>query len=86
MAFRKVSFYYYPSVRYYNLYNKWIEDNHVGEYLDLSNPMYTPGRHQLGQCISHDFKHPEEFVQGIINNTGKINSFFITDDQNKTIL
>lgn len=68
------------------LYNKWIEDNHVGEYLDLNNPMYTPGRHQLGQCISHNFKHPEEFVQGIINNTGKINSFFITDDQNKTIL
>jgi len=68
------------------LYNKWIEDNYVNEYLDLSDPKYTPGRHQLGQCISHNFTHPEEFVQEIIVNTAKINSFFITDDENKTIL
>ena len=68
------------------LYNKWIEDNYVGEYLDLSTPMYTPGRHQLGHCISHNFTHPEEFVQNIIIDTAKINSFFITDDENKTIL
>lgn len=68
------------------LYNKWIDDNNVGDYLDLRNPIYTPGRHQLGHCISHNFKHPEEFVQAIIKTTPKINSFFITDDQNKTIL
>lgn len=68
------------------LYDLWIDSNNVRDYLDLSNPIYTPGRHQLGQCISHDFKHPEEFVQAIIKHTPKINSFFITDDENKTIL
>jgi|TARA_R110001592_G_scaffold132997_3_gene347971 hypothetical protein len=68
------------------LYNAWINENKVGDYLELANPMYTPGRHQLGECISHSFVHPEEFVQTIIKQTPKINSFFITDDNNKTIL
>ena len=68
------------------LYNDWIETNNVGNYLDLELKKYTPGRHQLGNCISHDFKTPGEFVDAIIKQTPKINSFFITDDQNKTIL
>ena len=68
------------------LYNDWIEENKVADYLDLSQPKFNPGRHQLGHCISHDFSHPEEFVDTIISETPKINSFFITDDENKTIL
>jgi len=68
------------------LYNDWIEQNNVADYLDLSQPKFNPGRHQLGHCISHDFSHPEEFVDTIISETPKINSFFITDDENKTIL
>jgi len=68
------------------LYNDWIEENNVADYLDLSQPKFNPGRHQLGHCISHDFSHPEEFVDTIISQTPKINSFFITDDDNQNIL
>jgi hypothetical protein len=68
------------------LYNDWIEQNNVANYLDLSQPKFNPGRHQLGHCISHDFSHPEEFVDTIISQTPKINSFFITDDSNQSIL
>lgn len=68
------------------LYNDWIEQNNVADYLDLSQPKFNPGRHQLGHCISHDFSHPEEFVDTIISQTPKINSFFITDDDNQSIL
>ena len=68
------------------LYNGWIEENNVADYLDLSQPKFNPGRHQLGHCISHDFSHPEEFVDKIISQTPKINSFFITDDDNQSIL
>ena len=68
------------------LYNDWIEENNVADYLDLSQPKFNPGRHQLGHCISHDFSHPEEFVDAVISKTPKINSFFITDDDNQNIL
>lgn len=69
-----------------DLYDRWITENNVSEYLDLNKDMYRPGRHQLGTCISHSFKSPTEFVDEIISTTPKINSFFITDDNNKTIL
>ena len=68
------------------LYNDWIEENNVADYLDLSQPKFNPGRHQLGHCISHNFSHPEEFVDTVISQTPKINSFFITDDSNQSIL
>lgn len=68
------------------LYNGWIEEHNVADYLDLTQSKFAPGRHQLGHCISHNFSHPEEFVDTIISETPKINSFFITDDDNQSIL
>jgi hypothetical protein len=69
-----------------DLYDRWITANNVRDYLDLDKDMFRPGRHQLGNCISHNFKNPTQFAENIIATTPKINSFFITDDNNQTIL
>ena len=66
--------------------NKWLEDNNVGDYINLSDPQYTPGRHILGECISHDINDPNDFIEQIINSTPKILATVLTDDENKTIL
>lgn len=68
------------------IYNKWLVDNKIGDYLDLANPKYTPGRHQLGECISHNFTCSGDFIDQIIDKTPKIHAFFITDEQNNSIL
>lgn len=67
-------------------YNKWIEDNNVGDYIDLNDPQYTPGRHILGECISHDIDTPNDFIEQIINGTPKILGTILTDDNDKTLL
>jgi len=67
-------------------YLKWIEDNNVGDYIDLEDPKYTPGRHMLGQCINIDIDNPEDFIKNIIEKTPKIAGIILTDDDNKTIL
>ena len=69
-----------------NLYNAWLEENNIADYLDLSEAKYTPGRHQLGECISHNFKKPRNFIDEIINRTPRIVGFFITDENNNSIL
>ena len=93
--------YYYPWVSYGwmhfensihhrnntdNVYNNWIKDNQVGRYIDLEDPKYTPGRHMLGQCISHDIDNAEDFRKTIIESTPMIAGICITDDTNKDIL
>ena len=67
-------------------YNKWIEENEVAKYLDLNDAKYTPGRHMLGHCISHDFDNPKEFMDTIIKDTPKVYGVILTDDDNKSIL
>ena len=67
-------------------YSKWLEDNNVGDYIDLSDPQYTPGRHILGECVSHNINDPSDFIDQIINSTPKILATVLTDDENKTIL
>ena len=67
-------------------YKNWIESNNVGSYIDLTDPKYTPGRHILGQCISHDFDNAEEFRSNIIALTPCIAGICITDDNNKDII
>lgn len=68
------------------LYDQFIQENNIGDHLDLSDPKYTPGRHQLGECISHNFKKPANFITEIIEKTPKIVAFFITDENNNSIL
>jgi hypothetical protein len=68
------------------IYNKWLEENKIGDYLDLSDPKYTPGRHQLGECISHNFTCGKDFIDQVITDTPRIYGFFITDENNKSIL
>ena len=67
-------------------YAEFIEDNNVADYIDLNNPIYTPGRHIIGECISHDFNNPSEFIDNIIATTPKVIGICITDDDNKSIL
>jgi hypothetical protein len=62
------------------LYWDWLKDNNVNEYYDLTHPKFTPGRHQLGKCISHNFTGPGDFVEQIINKTPKIKYFCITEE------
>jgi len=68
------------------IYNKWLVDKKIGDYLDLSDPKYTPGRHQLGECISHNFTCGKDFIDQIITPTPKIYGFFITDENDQSIL
>lgn len=67
-------------------YKEWIENNNVGRYIDLEDPIYTPGRHMLGQCISHSFNDAEEFSNYIVSSTPMIKGICLTDDNNKDIL
>lgn len=69
-----------------NTYRDWIENNNVGAYIDLDDPRYTPGRHMLGQCISHSFNDAEEFRNAVIASTPVIAGICLTDDSNKDIL
>ena len=68
------------------LYNAWIDEYKIADYLDLTDPKYTPGRHQLGDCISHNFTNASQFIDEIISKTPKIHAFFITDENNISIL
>ena len=61
-------------------YWDWLKDNNVSDYYDLSDPKFTPGRHQLGECISHNFTGPADFVDQIIKQTPKIKYFCITEE------
>ena len=67
-------------------YNEWIEQNNVGQYIDLEDPKYTPGRHMLGHCISHNFDNADDFRNNIIARSPKIAGICLTDDSNKDIL
>ena len=69
-----------------DVYSNWIKDNDVGKYIDLEDPKFTPGRHMLGQCISHDIDNAEDFRKTIIEQTPVIAGICITDDSNKDIL
>lgn len=69
-----------------NVYYKWLKDNQVEKYLDLSDPKYTPGRHILGQCISHDIENAEQFHRELLKTGTRILGVCITDDGNKDIL
>lgn len=62
------------------IFKEWCHKNNVGEYYDLSEPRFNPGRHQLGECVSHSFTGPEDFVKQIINKTPKIKYFCITEE------
>ena len=62
------------------LYQHWCNHNNVGDYYDLSHPKFTPGRHQLGECVSHNFTGPGDFVEQIINKTPEIKYFCITEE------
>ena len=83
---------YSPCVRYtweppddtLDVYNKWIEENNVSDYYDLSDAKFTPGLHVLGQNITHDFNTPQEFSDFIDNK--KVVGTLITDDNNNSIL
>jgi len=93
--------YYYPWVSYGwlhfendvhhrnnidTVYSNWIKDHDVGKYVDLDDPRFTPGRHMLGQCISHDIDNAEQFRKIIIEQTPVITGICLTDDNNKDIL
>lgn len=67
-------------------YLAWLEKNSVGEYLDLSDLKYTPGRHPLGECVSHQFNNPAEFIDQVISKTPRIRCYFLTDDNGNSIL
>lgn len=68
------------------LYWAWIKEHKIDEYLDLSDPKFTPGRHQLGVCISHDFTCANDYIERIVAHTPRIHAFFITDENNNSIL
>ena len=61
-------------------YWDWCKNNNVDDYYDLSEPRFTPGRHQLGECISHNFTGPADFVDQIIKETPRIKYFCITKE------
>ena len=67
-------------------YSDWITRNNVGQYIDLEDPRYTPGRHMLGQCISHSFDNAEEFRNSVILSAPNIAGICLTDDSNQDIL
>ncbi len=67
-------------------YASWIESNEVWKYIDLKDPKYTPGRHMLGQCISHSFDNADEFRDNIISQTPVIAGICITDNNNKDVI
>jgi hypothetical protein len=62
------------------LYWDWVKDNNVADYYDITEPKFTPGRHQLGKCVSHNFTGPGDFVDQIISKTPSIKYFCITED------
>jgi hypothetical protein len=67
-------------------YQRWLNEHYYDSLLDVgNNPQYTPGRHPLGQCISHDIQSPQQFVEQIISQTPKIRCFYLTDDQGRTV-
>lgn len=69
-----------------NEFNKWLSVNYFDSLLNTgSEPKYTPGRHPLGKCISHNFKNDNEFKEAIISKTPKIRCFFLTNDDNSSI-
>lgn len=66
-------------------YFKWIQENNLSQYIDINDPKYTPGRHRLGNCISHDFSNSQEFYDTIISKTPKIKCYYLTDDDGNSI-
>jgi hypothetical protein len=66
-------------------YNDWIEKNNISEYIDLSDPKYTPGRHPLGHCISHDIPDAKSFVEQVYKDTPRVVAMCITDDNNNNV-
>jgi|LauGreDrversion4_2_1035121.scaffolds.fasta_scaffold197392_2 hypothetical protein len=67
-------------------YENWLSKNNVSDYIDLTDPKYTPGRHPLGECISHTFQCPQDFIDAIVKHTPKIRSYFLTDDDGNGII
>ncbi len=74
------------AARFKQEYENWLQRNNAAEYIDLSDPKYTPGRHPLGECISHSFQSPQDFIDAIVKNTPKIRSYFLTDDNGNGII
>jgi hypothetical protein len=68
-----------------NEFQTWVKDRNVSSYLDVNDPKYTPGRHRLGTCISHNFKNSEEFMNQVIAKTPKIRCYYLTDDEGNSI-
>lgn len=67
-------------------YEHWLNKHYYDSLLDVhNNPQYTPGRHPLGQCVSHDIQSPADFVNQIISKTAKIRCFYLTDDQGNSM-
>lgn len=69
-----------------NEFNNWLNINYYDSLLNVSSePKYTPGRHPLGKCISHNFKNDNEFKEAIVAKTPKIRCFFLTNDDDSSI-
>ena len=71
--------------RFADQYRAWIETNNLAQYININDPKYTPGRHRLGKCISHDFSDSQEFYNQIIAKTPKIRCYYLTDDFGNSI-
>ena len=67
-------------------FNEWLTQINASDFLDCDDPKYTSGRHPLGECISHSFTDPQQFIDAIISTTPKIRCYFLTDDDGNNII
>jgi len=64
----------------------WCKKNDVGNYLDLNDPKYRPGRHTLGKLENVSLPDADAFYDEIFNTTPYCEGVYMTDDQGNIIL
>jgi hypothetical protein len=62
----------------------WIEQNNLGNYIDTTDAMYTPGRHILGS-IDDQIITGKDFYEKIISTTPVFLGYYITNDDGTLI-
>jgi len=65
-------------------YYDWLEKNNVGNYIDLTDKKYTPGRHILGH-VDLPFSSKQRFYDHVIRNTPYLIGTYISDDEGNII-
>lgn len=65
-------------------YYEWLEKNNVGNYIDLNDKKYKPGRHILGH-VDLPFSVDQRFYDHVISKTPYLAGVYISDDEGNII-